>query len=263
MGIAMQRRRYHPVYISEGGIRHPYLPLLSHHQHHHPNIHLQLSLRQLSSLQSSLASFKQTNLNHSTLQPHPKPPPKCSSPTSSSSSPPSPPPHCRHLSSPREPARASSPTQPRSSTSPTTPPNPSTQPVRPPLPSPNHHPPTVTDCNKTETLTFTLPTPASSLQGPCTLRAIFPQHWEVLDSQLQASSANQPLAVNVYAIDGPAPGALVGTSRFGGSWEEDRTVWINSFACRDEMKFRFELAGEGEVSFATGGEGGLEVTWGC
>ncbi len=69
VGITMQRRQYHPVYISEGGIRHPYLPLLSHHQHHHPDIHHQLSLRQLSSLQSSLASFKQTNPNHSTLQP--------------------------------------------------------------------------------------------------------------------------------------------------------------------------------------------------
>ncbi len=79
--------------------------------------------------------------------------------------------------------------------------------------------------------------------------------------------------MNVFALDGPAPGALVGTAKLGAehAWEQDseRTVVINSFACRDEMQFRFELAGVGEVGFVNGWDaglgvaGGAEVVWGC
>ncbi|KAK3906442.1 hypothetical protein C8A05DRAFT_11829, partial [Staphylotrichum tortipilum] len=120
-----------------------------------------------------------------------------------------------------------------------------------------------------ETLHFTLP-PSASLPGPCTLRARFPPHWEVTDTGLSANPPN-PLSVNVFALDGPAPGALVGTSKFGSAqpWTEERVVVINSFACREEMTFRFELEGVGEVGFANGYDaglgvgGGVEVVWGC
>ncbi|EAQ85882.1 predicted protein [Chaetomium globosum CBS 148.51] len=66
----------------------------------------------------------------------------------------------------------------------------------------------------TQTLTFDLPTTtpnSTTLPGPCTLRAVFPPHWTITDSSVQAGGP--PLAVDVYAVDGPAAGALVGTAR--------------------------------------------------
>ena len=148
----------------------------------------------------------------------------------------------------------------------------------------------------TQTLTFTLPNPSSSsnnnnnnnnnsnntslpspnpspIPGPCTLRAVFPPHWEVTDTSIQSGGA--PLAVNVYAVDGPAAGALVGTVRFAaadkgdGSAGRERVVVVNSFACRARMVYRFELVGVGEVGFVNGFdeglgvEGGLEMAVGC
>jgi hypothetical protein len=124
---------------------------------------------------------------------------------------------------------------------------------------------------QTQTVVFALPSPASSLPGPCTLRAVFPPHWEVFDSSVQAGG--EPLAVNVIAADGPAEGALVGVVKFAGSGAgeegEERVVTVNSFACRERMAYRFELAGVGEVGFVNGFdqglgvEGGLEMGWGC
>ncbi|KAH6641615.1 hypothetical protein F5144DRAFT_139970 [Chaetomium tenue] len=126
----------------------------------------------------------------------------------------------------------------------------------------------------TQTLTFILPAPSpgTSLPGPCTLRAVFPPHWAITDSSVQAGGP--PLAVNVYAVDGPAAGALVGTSRFAaeagsGAGAAERVVVVNSFACRPRMTYRFELAGTGQVAFVNGldqglgVEGGLEMAVGC
>ncbi|KAH6840810.1 hypothetical protein B0I37DRAFT_385212 [Chaetomium sp. MPI-CAGE-AT-0009] len=126
---------------------------------------------------------------------------------------------------------------------------------------------------RTQTLTFTLsnnntvPGP-----GPCTLRAVFPPNWNILDTSVQAGG--QPLAVNVYAVGGPAPGALVGTSRFAAApggyvgAGGNRVVVVNSFACRATMAYRFELAGVGELGFLNGFDrrrmrGGLEMAVGC
>ncbi|KAK4151802.1 hypothetical protein C8A00DRAFT_45034 [Chaetomidium leptoderma] len=125
----------------------------------------------------------------------------------------------------------------------------------------------------TQTLLFTLPStaPGTPLPGPCTLRAVFPPHWEVIDTSVQ--KGGEPLAVNVFAVDGPAAGALVGVVRFGSSSSSagngERVVTVNSFACRERMAYRFELAGVGEVGFVNGldqglgVEGGLEMAWGC
>ncbi|KAK3296885.1 uncharacterized protein B0H64DRAFT_440378 [Chaetomium fimeti] len=134
----------------------------------------------------------------------------------------------------------------------------------------------------TQTLTFTLPVPDNTPAdinnntplpgGPCTLRAVFPPHWEVIDTSAQAGGA--PLAVDVYAVDGPAAGALVGTVSFavdagGDDMGRERVVVVNSFACRERMAYRFELAGVGEVGFVNGFdeglgvEGGLEMVVGC
>jgi hypothetical protein len=53
--------------------------------------------------------------------------------------------------------------------------------------------------------------------------------------------------VNVYALDGPSAGALVGTTRFAAGVQ----AAVNSFECGEgEMCFRLEVAGDGD------GEGG-------
>ncbi|KAI2625741.1 hypothetical protein GGR54DRAFT_629246 [Hypoxylon sp. NC1633] len=75
--------------------------------------------------------------------------------------------------------------------------------------------------------------------GPCTLVAKFPADYPV-------TSTGSDL-VNVTALDGPAPGALVGALRF----RAGERVTVNSFACRDVMTYELAIAqGEGEVSFA-------------
>lgn len=87
----------------------------------------------------------------------------------------------------------------------------------------------------------------------------------------------EPLAVNVFAVDGPAAGALVGVARFaspdpaqnGPEGADGRVVVVNSFACRESMTYRFELAGVGEIGFVNGLDeglgvnGGLEIVYGC
>ncbi|KAI0383233.1 hypothetical protein F5Y04DRAFT_31024 [Hypomontagnella monticulosa] len=75
--------------------------------------------------------------------------------------------------------------------------------------------------------------------GPCQLIAKFPAGYPI-------TSTGSDL-VNVTALDGPAPGALVGALRF----RPDTKVFINSFACRDIMSYELAIAqGEGEVKFS-------------
>jgi hypothetical protein len=53
------------------------------------------------------------------------------------------------------------------------------------------------------------------------------------------------------------------------SQAEERVVVVNSFACRERMAYRFELAGVGELGFVNGFDaglgvdGGLEMVYGC
>ena len=65
--------------------------------------------------------------------------------------------------------------------------------------------------------------------------------------------------VNVYALDGPDPGALVGTALF----EAGTRVTINSFACREQMCFRLEVAADKspESSFDSEGKEAVTVGW--
>ncbi|KAI0179241.1 hypothetical protein GGR52DRAFT_297822 [Hypoxylon sp. FL1284] len=74
--------------------------------------------------------------------------------------------------------------------------------------------------------------------GPCQLVATFPAGYDI-------ESTGSDL-VNVTAIGGPAPGALVGALRF----RAGTTTVINSFACRDVMAYELAIAhGDGEVKF--------------
>ncbi|KAK4113637.1 hypothetical protein N656DRAFT_797495 [Canariomyces notabilis] len=114
----------------------------------------------------------------------------------------------------------------------------------------------------TQTVSFSLPPEAHS----CTLRVRFPPHWEVYDSSVEAGGP--PLPMSIYAVDGPAAGALVGYARFAELPIGGEPTVINSFTCRETMTFRFELGGSGEVGFVTGddpalGRGGIEMAWGC
>ncbi|KXX73680.1 hypothetical protein MMYC01_209731 [Madurella mycetomatis] len=119
----------------------------------------------------------------------------------------------------------------------------------------------------TQTITFALPREALAGGGPCALRARFPTHWEVYDSSVEAGGP--PLAVDIFDVDGPAAGALVGSVRFAALEVGGAAATINSFACRETMTYRFELAGVGEVGFVNGEDtglgvdGGVEMVWGC
>jgi hypothetical protein len=73
------------------------------------------------------------------------------------------------------------------------------------------------------------------------------------DAHVSGTGAN----VNVYALDGPEAGELVGTTWFG----PGAVATVNSFACRvapDEMCFRFEVAPpeEAEEGQGQGQDGG-------
>ncbi|KAI6082578.1 hypothetical protein F4821DRAFT_246799 [Hypoxylon rubiginosum] len=78
--------------------------------------------------------------------------------------------------------------------------------------------------------------------GPCQLVAKFPAGYPIV-------STGDDL-VNVTALDGPAPGALVGALRF----RAGTTTVINSFACRDVMAYELAIAnpteGWSEVKFS-------------
>lgn len=112
-------------------------------------------------------------------------------------------------------------------------------------------------------LAFTLPSQSSSSSssssssGPCTL---------MLDLTSSDAKVNGAATINVYALDGPSAGSLVGTTHFA----QGQKTTVNSFACRqDPMCFRFEVADDGGtgngVSFLQGGtEGmGLNMQYGC
>ncbi|KAI4862054.1 hypothetical protein F4820DRAFT_38220 [Hypoxylon rubiginosum] len=92
--------------------------------------------------------------------------------------------------------------------------------------------------SRSDAVSFQIP-PNSA--GPCQLVAKFPAGYPVF-------SVGDDL-VNVTALDGPAPGALVGSLRF----RAGTTTVINSFGCRDVMAYELALAnpdGNGEVSFS-------------
>ncbi|KAK4222918.1 hypothetical protein QBC38DRAFT_488799 [Podospora fimiseda] len=70
--------------------------------------------------------------------------------------------------------------------------------------------------------------------------------------------------INLYDLDGPTPGALVGTTEFAAGSK----ATINSFACREQMCFRMEVADESEGKEVDWEElggvgGGLRLDYGC
>ncbi|KAK3685405.1 hypothetical protein B0T22DRAFT_442582 [Podospora appendiculata] len=107
--------------------------------------------------------------------------------------------------------------------------------------------------NIPQDLAFTVPNGAG---GPCSLVATFPAGYPI------ASSGQTQ--VNVFDVDGPAAGAIVGTVTFASSAAGPTFVTINSFACRPSMRYRLELAGtQGAVDFAEGAGAGVAVTYNC
>ena len=104
----------------------------------------------------------------------------------------------------------------------------------------------------TADLGFTIP---NGVVGPCSLVVQFPANYPI--------SASGDSQVNFKAIDGPAPGALVGTYTFQKSADAVFAT-INSFACRPNFDFELELAGaEGAVSFSEIEGAGLYMTYNC
>ena len=104
--------------------------------------------------------------------------------------------------------------------------------------------------SSTQTIAFTTPANAG---GPCSLIATFPAGYPI------ASAGDA--RVNVIDVNGPAPGAIVGTVTFAAG--ETRT--INSFACRRDMRYRLELAteGTGSVQFNQAPGAGVAITYSC
>ncbi|KAH8893330.1 hypothetical protein GQ53DRAFT_763651 [Thozetella sp. PMI_491] len=107
---------------------------------------------------------------------------------------------------------------------------------------------------RTETLTFTIP---SNAVGPCSLVVQFPANYPI-----QVSGGSQQ--ANVFAVDGPAPGSLVGTYNFAQS-ASAQFATINSFACRPSMSYLVELAATqgGSVDFSETSTAGLFMTFNC
>ncbi|KAK4206147.1 hypothetical protein QBC37DRAFT_267188, partial [Rhypophila decipiens] len=99
-------------------------------------------------------------------------------------------------------------------------------------------------------LGFTIPSDAI---GPCSLMLSLPD----------GCSVTGGAQINVYALDGPAAGDLVGTTIFS---EGMTKVTINSFACREQMCFGLEVASAADgtrVEFVEGGGVGLSMTYDC
>lgn len=96
---------------------------------------------------------------------------------------------------------------------------------------------------------FTIPDDAV---GPCSLMVSLPENCGMSGSA----------QVNVYALDGPAAGALVGTTVFA----EGTSATINSFACRGQMCYGLEVAGGADgsgVEFVEMEGVGLSMIYGC
>ncbi|KAK4455178.1 hypothetical protein QBC34DRAFT_433392 [Podospora aff. communis PSN243] len=93
----------------------------------------------------------------------------------------------------------------------------------------------------------------SGAVGPCSLMLSLPAA-----AQVQGGAQ-----IDVIALDGPAQGALVGTTQFvsGGA------ATINSFACREQMCYSLGISGggQGAVQFMEGaGTGvGVVMTYDC
>jgi hypothetical protein len=104
-------------------------------------------------------------------------------------------------------------------------------------------------------IAFTLPPNAP---GPCSLVARFPAGYPI-----QQAGAS---AINVFAQDGPAPGALVGTITFSSDPNVETVRTINSFACRTTMGFELEIASDEQDGFVAFSEvlgAGLMMEYGC
>lgn len=96
---------------------------------------------------------------------------------------------------------------------------------------------------------FTIPDDAV---GPCSLMIALPN----------GCSMSGGAQINVYALDGPAAGALVGTTIF----EEGTAATINSFACRAQMCYGLEVASTADgtgVEFLQEQGVGLSMTYDC
>ncbi len=107
--------------------------------------------------------------------------------------------------------------------------------------------------NAQQPLTFNIPAGAS---GPCSLVATFPAGYSI------ASSGNAQ--VNVIAVDGPAPGAIVGTTTFASQPNANTYTTINSFACRPSMSYQLTLVNPySAVDFAEGNGAGVIMTYDC
>lgn len=91
---------------------------------------------------------------------------------------------------------------------------------------------------------FTIPDGAA---GPCSLMLSLP------------ASVQGAAQVNVVALDGPAPGALVGTTTFAAGGQ----ATINSFACRPQMCYSLQVTGDQAVGFQEGGGWGVVMTYDC
>lgn len=91
---------------------------------------------------------------------------------------------------------------------------------------------------------FTIP---DSAAGPCSLMLSLP------------ASVQGVARVNVVALDGPAPGALVGTTTFTAGGQ----ATINSFACRPQMCYSLQVTGDQAVGFQEGGGWGVVMTYDC
>jgi hypothetical protein len=70
----------------------------------------------------------------------------------------------------------------------------------------------------------------------------------MLDMTSPMMQARGCARVNVYALDGPAAGSLVGTARV----TQGAVQTINSFACRPEMCFRLTVADDDGNAGAVG-----------
>ncbi|KAK4135713.1 hypothetical protein BT67DRAFT_433154 [Trichocladium antarcticum] len=66
-------------------------------------------------------------------------------------------------------------------------------------------------------------------------------------------SGSAGVTVNVYALDGPAAGALVGTTRVAPG---QGPTTVNSFACRPQMCYRMEVVGQSAHGAAGAGAAG-------
>ncbi len=92
--------------------------------------------------------------------------------------------------------------------------------------------------------------------GSCNLVALVPQGYAGFSSTGNAQ-------LNVYALGGNAPGALVGTTTLR---PNGALTTINSFACAPTMPYRFEIAsadGTASVSLQETAGVGIYMTYGC